>query len=150
MAQTLEDTGGGGSAFFEHWFVRKYLAFVMIGAAVLAIVAAATLRTGNNTLAVDDVIEEVVPNDGDEVLAQNPVGIDLIAGYRADLTINGVDIPESQLRRVDALNQVSFQPDAGKAIEALRADVNCATATYWPLDQGEAASSSYTWCFNAT
>jgi len=138
------------SPFFEHWFVRKYLAFVMIGLAVALGVTAVMLRTGDGGPAVSDVIEELVPAPGDEVLAQNPVSIDLISGYTARLQINGVDIPESQLRRVNALNQVTFQPDEGKAIEALQADVNCVTAFYWPLTLGEEASSPFTWCFNAT
>jgi len=138
------------SPFFEHWFVRKYLAFVMIGLAVAVGATAVMLRTGGGGPAVADVIEELVPAPNDEVLAQNPVSIDLIAGYTARLQINGVDIPESQLRRVEALNQVTFQPDEGKVIEALRADVNCATAFYWPLALGEEAGSPFTWCFNAT
>lgn len=138
------------SKFFEHWFVRKYLAFVMIGLAVALGATAIILRTGDGGPAVADVIEELVPAPNDEVLSQNPVGIDLIAGYTARLQINGVDIPESQLRRIEALNQVSFQPDEGKVIEALRADVNCATAFYWPQALGEEAGRPFTWCFNAT
>lgn len=138
------------SPFFEHWFVRKYLAFVMIGLAVALGVTAVLLRTGDGGPAVADVIEELVPAPNDEVLSQNPVGVDLVAGYTARLQINGVDIPESQLRRIEALNQVSYQPDAGKVIESLRADVNCATVFYWPLALGEDASSTFTWCFNAT
>jgi len=138
------------SRFFEHWFVRKYLVFVMIGLAALLATTAVLLRTGDGGPAIADVIEELVPAPNDEVLSQNPVGIDLIAGYTARLQINGVDIPESQLRRIDALNQVSFQPDQGQVIESLRADVNCVTAFYWPIALGEEAGSPFTWCFNAS
>ena len=43
------------------------------------------------------IIESLLPEPGSEVLRQSFVGIDLIAGYEAELTINGTPIPPDQI-----------------------------------------------------
>ena len=43
------------------------------------------------------VIEALFPEPDAEVLRQTSIGIDLIAGYEAELTINGVPIPPDQI-----------------------------------------------------
>lgn len=134
----------------EHPLVRKYgVAFLALLGVLVGILA--VLARDNTTLpAIDEVVEELIPNRGDEVLSQTDVGIDLIDGYTAELTVNGVEIPESQLRRLEGLNRVTFRPDEGMVITKLLPDQNCATALYWPLAQGRAAAQSYTWCFTAS
>lgn len=134
----------------EHRFVRRFGVPVLVLAGLTMGVLAVVVRDNTEPPTIDQVVEELFPGAGDEVLSQNTVGIDLVDGYTAELTINGTAIPESQLRRVEALNQVTFRPDEGKVINKLRADQNCATALYWPLAQGRAAARSYTWCFTAS
>src|SRR5918999_1722122 len=68
---------------------------------------------------VDTAVERVIPADGDLDLRQARIGIDLAVGYTAVLVIDGVEIPEDQLQRVEPLNQVFFTPGPGTEIGAL-------------------------------
>ena len=43
------------------------------------------------------IIESLLPEPDSEVLRQSFVGIDLISGYEAELTINGVPIPPDEI-----------------------------------------------------
>lgn len=134
----------------EHPLFRKLAVPVLVLAGLVMGVLAVVVRDNTEPPTIDEVVEELFPGAGDEVLSQSTVGVDLVEGYTAELTLNGTEIPESQLRRVEALNQVTFRPDEGQIITKLRADQNCATALYWPLAQGRAAARSYTWCFTAS
>lgn len=135
---------------FDHWFVRKWLAPLMVAAAFAILVLTVLISPDIKVAAVDDVIERVSPAPGDEVLSQSEVLIDLVDGYNAELTLNGVAIPEAELRRVAGLNIVSFRPDQGKVVEALLPEVNCVNALYWPMATGRATARSYQWCFTAS
>lgn len=136
-------------SIFDTWFVRKAAIPLMVALGIGVLVLAVFLRDVEELQAVDEVIEGVFPNNNDEVLAQSTVSIDLIQGYTAELTINGVKIPEAELRRVDALSQVEFQPGEGKTLERLAPDLNCVNALYWPVAQGRSQARSYRWCFTA-
>jgi len=135
---------------FEHWFVKKWLAPLLVVGAAGILAIAILIPKGDDPASPNQVIEAVVPANGDEVLSQVDVGVDLIEGYTAELSINGVSIPEDELRRVDGLGQIYFRPDEGKVIESLRPETNCARILYWPLSQGRQAASSYQWCFTAS
>ena len=95
-------------------------------------------------------IQEVVPSPGSNVLSQTDVEVDLAVGYTAEIDINGVEIPEDQLFRVDALNKLSYQPGAGKVVPRLLPDQNCVRVFYWLIATGDQDRQSYTWCFDAS
>ena len=95
-------------------------------------------------------IEQLIPAPGSEVLRQEQVGVDLAAGYSAELEINGVPIPPDEVNvlRSDiepsesnattgtfgtTLNRFVYQPLEGRAVPELKADENCVVATFWPL-----------------
>lgn len=134
----------------EHPLLRKFGVPFLALLGVLVAILMVVVRDNTTPPAVDQVVEELIPGRGDEVLSQTDVGIDLIEGYTAELTLNGIELPESQLRRSEGLNRVTFRPDEGQVINKLRPDQNCATALYWPLAQGRAAAQSFTWCFTAS
>ena len=98
-----------------------------------------------------DVVEHLIPGQGDDVIRQAELGIDLAPGYEGDLILNGVAIPTKQLRLVPPQNQVFFTPGRGKVVERLNAGPNCMTAVVWrsALGRGSANDQSFTWCFNA-
>lgn len=97
----------------------------------------------------DQVIESLHPGDGDQTLRQGEVGIDLITGWDASLSIDAIPIPDDQLDKVVDLGQVTFRPGAGKVLPYLQAGQNCATATYWQRATGPEQSFTRTWCFSA-
>ena len=134
----------------ENPLIRKFGVPLLALLGVLVAILMVLVRDNTTPPAVDQVVEELIPNQGDEVLSQTDVGIDLIDGYTAELTLNGTEIPESQLRRFEGLNRVTFRPDEGMVINKLRPDQNCATALYWPIAQGRQAAQSFTWCFTAS
>jgi hypothetical protein len=98
-----------------------------------------------------DVVEHLVPGEGDDVLRQAELGIDLAPGYEGALVVNGLPIPTEELRLVPEQNQVFFTPGEGKAVERLQAGPNCVQALVWRSSQGRGTASdqTFTWCFDA-
>jgi hypothetical protein len=100
------------------------------------------------------------------VIRQVEVGIDLVSGYEAELTINGIAIPQDQLnilRDIDnpresaasqgtfgtTLNRFTYQPLEGRVIPELLGDRHCVVAVYWPLaEPGD--RQSVEWCFRSS
>lgn len=99
---------------------KRLLPFVLVVAALAMLVWAGTLNSGPEEIrASDEAVEQLIPADGSPLaVRQAEVGIDLAPGWTGFLVVNGLQIPEDQLRRVDAQNQVFFQPGVGKDIEA--------------------------------
>ncbi len=130
-------------------FIRRFGVPLLAALAVGAFAAMIFAAQGNdNEAARDEAVVELIPNDGDEVLAQSSVGAVLEPGYAVELTINGTVIPPEQIREVDGT--FVFRPDEGNAITALRAETNCALISYWPVAIGPNESKSTTWCFTAS
>ena len=98
-----------------------------------------------------DVVERLIPAQGDAVLRQAELGIDLAPGYEAALVINGVPVPDDELRLVPAQNEVFFTPGEGKAVARLQAGSNCVQALVWKTSEGRGTpnDTSFTWCFDA-
>lgn len=86
----------------------------------------------------DAAVEQLIPADASpNVLRQAEIGIDLATGWTGVLAINGVEIPEDQLRRNEPLNQVFYTPGEGKEIERLPAGPVVVVATIWRPVSGE-------------
>ena len=84
----------------------------------------------------ESAVEQLIPGDGSpSVLRQAEIGIDLEDGWTAELSVNGVLIPEDQLRRNDPLAQVYFTPGPGKEIEQYRSGSVVVVSSIWrPID----------------
>ena len=111
------------------------------------------------------IIESLLPEPDSEVLRQSFVGIDLISGYEAELTINGVPIPPDEINVLrdlenpresaetsgsfgSTLNRFLYQPLEGRSVPELLGDRNCGSAVYWPLSDPE-KRQRIDWCFTA-
>jgi hypothetical protein len=107
-------------------------------------------NTGNQQpVSGQPALEAIIPHDGAQILEQDGVGVDLQVGWTGVLTIDGVDIPASQLEQDNGLNQLIFKPGPGKVLTRLQADRNCARIVFWRLQDGRTADSpSRAWCFN--
>jgi hypothetical protein len=123
---------------------------LLVVALALVVLSARYKGEPSDPSLVDAAVEELVPIQDATALRQSEIGIDLAAGWSADLRINGVDIPDDEERRVDPLNQVYFTPGEGRIIEELapgRVDV---TAIIWRPSEGEtreAGSRIVRWSF---
>lgn len=120
-------------------------AVVAVGALVLAVTSS---DTGTDPDVTTSAVEDLIPDRGALEVRQARVGIDLAPGYTGVLVINGVEIPEDQLERVEPLNQIYFQPREGREIEAFEPGQICVVAIYW-LEGGDRSEGQSTqWCFD--
>lgn len=95
-------------------------------------------------------VEQLFPADGAEALQQVQVGVDLGSAFTGTLYIDGIEVPEDQLVRVEALNQVFFSPGDGQVIEEWEPGRNCVRAIVWPIVEGRSESRDVDWCFEVT
>ncbi len=133
---------------------RNTIAVVLIAVAIAGLVVTVRLAvTGesNTSAALPDSVDRLIPESGDEVLAQADVGIDLAVGYDAYLILNGTEIRSADdgLVKDLGLGLVSFQPGPGKKVETLNPEKNCVIAMVWPQTEGEDSAEPVSWCFNA-
>lgn len=133
------------------------MVLVGLGLAVAAgLMALAVARTNTDDPTVAAItsrpdIEQLIPRKGAQTQRQSELGIDLAPGYEAGLIVAGTPIPDDELRRVPAQNEVFFTPGAGKVIEELDAGQVCVTAVIWRSAVGRGVSDqSFQWCFETT
>ncbi len=129
---------------------QRLVVAAMIIAAVGLIAVAYALADTDDTTTANPAFEVLIPAPAAEILAQDRVGVDLAPGYDAELTIDGIPIPADQLNRVDALNEVTFQPGPDREFESWPGGPNCVEATYWLIAAGRDDAESFVWCFEAT
>jgi len=127
----------------------KILLGVLLIVAVGGIYTVSQLSSESSGGLAGGVIEQLIPAKSSKILQQDQIGIDLQTGYSANLAVNGVPIPEDQVTRVSGLDEVLFQPGAGKVFEQWPAGQNCVVATFWANDVGPAQSRTQSWCFTA-
>ncbi len=131
-------------------WLRRIVLFLLVGGAIGAIVYAGTLNSGPAEIRrTDAAVERLVPADGSPVaVRQSEVGIDLAPGWTGILRVNGLEIPEDQLRRVEAQNEVYFQPGEGKDIEAFEPGTIIVEAEIWrTASEARDDARTVTWRF---
>lgn len=133
---------------------RNAIGAVVIIAAIVGMVFTFRLAVtgdGNTSLALPDSVDRLIPASGDEVLSQSEIGVDLATGFDAYLIVNGTEIRDEEdgLQRELGLGTVTYQPGAGKPIEALQPDKNCVIAMIWPQRDGPESAEPLSWCFTA-
>lgn len=130
--------------------VRRFLTGALLVAALAGFVYAFSLGRGSTDVApTRAAVEVLVPPQGAQVPRQSEIGIDLAPEWTGVLQINGVEIPEDQLRRVPAQNQVFFTPGPGQEIEELPPGAVEVVALIWRPVAGETRDDADTvrWTF---
>lgn len=96
-------------------------------------------------------VERFIPTDGSPAtVRQAEIGVDLAIGFTAVLLVDGVEIPDDQLRRNDPEAQLFFMPGEGKIIEALAPGPHTAAALVWRLgSETREDAQAYSWSFRA-
>ena len=120
---------------------------MLTAAAALFAIAVLVDRGNPRSTDLPVAIQAVEPAPFSNVLSQSAIKVDMAVGYSAEIDINGIVIPEDELRRVEGLNQLSFQPGVGQTLTSLRADENCVRVFYWLIARPE-DRTQYTWCFD--
>jgi hypothetical protein len=103
-----------------------------------------------NTEALGQIVEQLFPPADSEALQQVQVGIDLGNAFTGVLVVDGIEVPEEQLVRQEALNQVFFSPGDEQVIEQWEPGRNCVQAIVWPIVEGREESRTIDWCFEVT
>ena len=89
---------------------------------------------------------------------QAPIEVEVANGYRAELKINGVQIPTDELQTNVGGNDTGvgvnptvfrFVPGEGKAVEELQPNVNVVVVSYYPITQGIEEARDFQWSFRA-
>ena len=126
---------------------------------VVGFVVAALVGSGDESeqaVTAGPAVDRVIPNPGDEVLQQQPVGVVLDARYRLSSLVilasenatGGVDVT-AEIAHTDGLNRFEFAPGEGQLIEALSPDTNCAIASFVLIARPE-ESDTVRWCFEVS
>ena len=134
--------------------MRTAIASVLVvGALAGLFFTARAAVTGDNStsLALPDSVDRLIPDSGDEVLAQSAVGVDLATGFDAYLIVNGTEIRTEAdgLTKDLGLGLVTFQPGESTPIGSLLPEKNCVIAMVWAQSDGEEAAEPVNWCFGA-
>lgn len=121
---------------------------VLVLIANLVVVLAFEADSDPTTQGAPSVVEEVVPAPGSLVRQQEDVAADLRDDRFGVLVVDGVEIPEDQLLRVEPLGQVRFRPGPGKEVERWSAGTHRAVVLHWPRgEERPARPASYGWTF---
>ena len=127
--------------------------------------------TGRDAQRLPVAIERMSPGPGDQVLQQSQILVDVIDGYEAELTVDGIDLPTTRLDELTENGQtpkpgaqveipstaiydpgnytISFSPQQGAAITTLSQGIHTATVRYWKVLEGKNKMRSFTWKFEA-
>jgi len=97
----------------------------------------------------NSAVEATYPREGDLDLRQSRIGIDLVSGYTAELSLDNTPIPKDEVEFVVGLDQYFFQPGPGTATGALSPGRHCAKATITKVIDPSNPQSTFAWCFQA-
>jgi hypothetical protein len=128
--------------------LRRLIMGLIVAVAIGGIVWVFSGPTPSDDRDLPAAVEAVSPQGGDLDLRQATISVDLAIGVRGVLMIDGVEVPEDDLQRVEALNTITLRPGPDSDYRELRPGPHCATVVYWPLGQTRDDSSAFRWCFS--
>ena len=127
--------------------LRRILISVVVAGAIVGL-AIGFSGARKPTELVQPGVDRIYPTPGDLDLRQVKIGAVLRAGYDGALTLDGAQIPESDLYREPSLYQIALRPEKGSIFADLKPGRHCASIVFWPVAQGRRAAASQQWCFN--
>jgi hypothetical protein len=102
-------------------------------------------------LVSDAAVKAFFPRQGDQVLRQETIFIELDPAYElTDLSIAPEGAPPRSVAaaHIPGLNRYSFTPGPGKDIEALPGGLIRVTASFRPIGDSGERGRTYTWSFS--
>jgi hypothetical protein len=132
--------------------LHRIVLSLLVSAAVILLAVAFSLSgdEGGSVAITDVAVEARIPPPGDVNLRQARIGVDLAPGYTGVLLVDGTEIPEDQLVRIEGLNQVFYTPGPGTETGPLSPGRHRITAVFWPVEESrQAAARQVSWEFNA-
>lgn len=128
---------------------RYRVVLTLLGIAFIAIVIGAVLfGPSGGSGSLPDPVDAIAPGDGDLVLRQTTVVLDLQPGYEARLRIDDTLIPDAEVRRIEGTGLHEFVPGPGKVIEEWAPGFHVVEAV-WDRTSGLPDPGMLTWSFRA-
>ena len=128
---------------------RAVLSLLAVGAlALIGIGFSMTEEPDRSEKIYDSAVRQVFPSGGELDLRQSDIGFQLSPDYTGRLVVDGLNIPDDQVRFQIGLNIWLYRPGPETETGALRPGRHTATAIFWPKGSTEADSRSYSWSFN--
>lgn len=128
---------------------RIVLSLGIVGAlALIGIGFSLTEEPDRSEKIFDSAVRQVFPAGGELDLRQSDIGFQLAPDYEGRLQVDGINIPDDQVRFQVGLNIWLFRPGPDTETGALRPGRHTATAIFWPKGKTESDSRSYSWSFN--
>ncbi len=149
-----------------------FVASLVIACGVALIIFGLTsAMTGTDGIDRPEAIESVQPvENAVQVLSQDQIIVDLVAGYEARLVVDGIELPTTVIGQSDVDPDVqaqpgqqidvpitavfdpgnaviSFQPVEGALIETFTEGTHDATVYFWKIEEGPDQASTYSWTF---
>ena len=131
--------------------LRRIVITALVGVALVGFwYAGAGIRSEEEIASqTDSAVEATFPGEAELDVRQARIGVDLASGLRADIALDGVPIPESELQRVDPLGIVYYIPAPNRSTGALAPGRHCAQAVIWDptRETRQSGGHTFSWCF---
>ena len=99
--------------------LRYRITYLVLGLALIAVVGFAVVFSPDAPPpSLPEAIEEIAPGDGDTVLRQTDLTIDMAIGYEIEVFIDSRLVPESEFTVVEPTGVRTWVPGPGKLLEA--------------------------------
>jgi hypothetical protein len=106
--------------------------------------------TGGSRPTLPSTIEAIHPERGELTGLVDNVEVDLNDQYTGVLELDGVEIPEDQLDRIEQLGVIGFRPGPGKEFTRLKTGENTVVVHYWlRTDPRPEKPLTFSWRFRA-
>ena len=126
---------------------RYRVLFLLLGMALaLVVVFAVVLAPGGNGFELPPAIESVSPGNGETVLRQIDLTIDMQVGYTIDVFVDGVHIPSDEIRFSEATGRHTWVPGPTKTFPEWASGLHSVQVSYIRLG-GRADAGDVRWTF---
>lgn len=127
---------------------RNALVIVAVGCVIGIVLAFSAGQTGTTTNArLPAPFALIFPPAGDLDLRQVEPSVVMQPGYTADLEIDGREVVEDDVQRVEALHRVTYRPTPDSDIGPLGPSRHCVTARARGVTDHTHDGAEYRWCF---
>lgn len=127
---------------------RNAMVIIAIGCLAGIVFAFSLGRTSSeNVVKLPPPFAQIFPPPGDLDLRQVQPSVVMQPGYTADLEIDGREVVEDDLQRIEALHRVTYIPSPDSHIGPLGPGRHCVTARARGISEHTHDGAQYRWCF---
>ncbi|HJQ95218.1 MAG TPA: hypothetical protein VJ935_05855 [Acidimicrobiia bacterium] len=124
------------------------LVYIGLGlVAVAAVLLAVAFGGGGEPTPLPDPIESLTPQPNDSALTQAILEVDLMAGYRAQIYVNGFPIPENEVVFVEPTGVHRWQPTPSSLVMQAWTPGTHTVRIVWDSLSGLPSPGEFEWTF---